>query len=300
VRRRRSTSPTTSVAGWRRAAASGASAAPGVSTRLRSLRSARAPASRSPNFPVKSPPRTVARVPRGEHRSRCARPSQRGVQGVPARGVRPAQTLQGNRRPRGEGSDPLMLCAPPPTPRRKFSGFAAHMARSNKIHAPRRAAALGDVRGRGPRRRPHVSIIRDVYESYGFEPLETPAIEYTGCAGRPARPDRPNEVFSFQTRTSSGLPATTGPPCLPATSPRTSIDRLPFRATVGPVWRNEKLAPAASASSPSSTPTRWERTTSRGCRDLHARGGYAGGARHQARRLCDKVNNRKVLDGVLA
>ena len=42
--------------------------------------------------------------------------------------------------------------------------------------------------------------IRAVYERYGFEPLETPAFEYTDALGKflPDQ-DRPNEgVFSFQ------------------------------------------------------------------------------------------------------
>jgi histidyl-tRNA synthetase len=42
--------------------------------------------------------------------------------------------------------------------------------------------------------------IRAVYERYGFEPVETPAIEYTDALGKflPDQ-DRPNEgVFSFQ------------------------------------------------------------------------------------------------------
>ncbi|HWE21840.1 MAG TPA: histidine--tRNA ligase, partial [Hyphomicrobiaceae bacterium] len=42
--------------------------------------------------------------------------------------------------------------------------------------------------------------IRDVFERYGFEPLDTPAIEYTDALGKflPDQ-DRPNEgVFSFQ------------------------------------------------------------------------------------------------------
>ena len=42
--------------------------------------------------------------------------------------------------------------------------------------------------------------IREVYELYGFDPVETPAIEYTDALGKflPDQ-DRPNEgVFSFQ------------------------------------------------------------------------------------------------------
>ncbi|HEV3158801.1 MAG TPA: ATP phosphoribosyltransferase regulatory subunit, partial [Xanthobacteraceae bacterium] len=45
-----------------------------------------------------------------------------------------------------------------------------------------------------------IEKIRAVYELYGFEPVETPAIEYTDALGKflPDQ-DRPNEgVFSFQ------------------------------------------------------------------------------------------------------
>src|SRR5512136_2085913 len=45
-----------------------------------------------------------------------------------------------------------------------------------------------------------LNVIRSVYEVYGFEALETPAIEYTDALGKflPDQ-DRPNEgVFSFQ------------------------------------------------------------------------------------------------------
>ena len=45
-----------------------------------------------------------------------------------------------------------------------------------------------------------LEAIRSVYELYGFEALETPAIEYTDALGKflPDQ-DRPNEgVFSFQ------------------------------------------------------------------------------------------------------
>ncbi len=47
-----------------------------------------------------------------------------------------------------------------------------------------------------------IEKIRAVYERYGFEPLETPAFEYTDALGKflPDQ-DRPNEgVFSFQRR----------------------------------------------------------------------------------------------------
>ncbi|MFZ1066303.1 MAG: ATP phosphoribosyltransferase regulatory subunit, partial [Pseudolabrys sp.] len=45
-----------------------------------------------------------------------------------------------------------------------------------------------------------VEAIRVVFERYGFDPVETPAIEYSDALGKfLADQDRPNEgVFSFQ------------------------------------------------------------------------------------------------------
>src|SRR5438477_9180879 len=77
------------------------------------------------------------------------------------------------------------------------------MARSNKDTRPeaRLPRGLGDTSADEVRETGRMlSNIRDVYESYGFEPLETPAIEYTDALGKflPDQ-DRPNEgVFSFQ------------------------------------------------------------------------------------------------------
>ena len=63
------------------------------------------------------------------------------------------------------------------------------------------AARLAD---RGPveiaATRRMIATIQRVYELYGFEPVETPAMEYTDALGKflPDQ-DRPNEgVFSFQ------------------------------------------------------------------------------------------------------
>src|SRR5580704_5577218 len=71
--------------------------------------------------------------------------------------------------------------------------------KSNKLKA-RLPRGLAD---RGPAEiaatREMIEKIRAVYELYGFEPVETPAIEYTDALGKflPDR-DRPNEgVFSF-------------------------------------------------------------------------------------------------------
>ena len=74
------------------------------------------------------------------------------------------------------------------------------MAKPQKLKA-RLPRGLGD---RGPAEiaatRAMTDTIRDVCELYGFDPVETPAIEYTDALGKflPDQ-DRPNEgVFSFQ------------------------------------------------------------------------------------------------------
>ena len=82
-------------------------------------------------------------------------------------------------------------------------GFAhgARMAeKSNRLKArlPRGLADRGPAEIAATRRM--LETIRAVYERYGFEPVETPAIEYTDalCKFLPDQ-DRPNEgVFSFQ------------------------------------------------------------------------------------------------------
>ena len=72
--------------------------------------------------------------------------------------------------------------------------------KTNKLKA-RLPRGLGD---RGPAEiaatRRMTDAIRDVYERYGFDPVETPAIEYTDALGKFLPDlDRPNEgVFSFQ------------------------------------------------------------------------------------------------------
>jgi histidyl-tRNA synthetase len=72
--------------------------------------------------------------------------------------------------------------------------------KANKLKArlPRGLADRGPAEIAATRRM--VEKIREVYERYGFEPVETPAMEYTDALGKflPDQ-DRPNEgVFSFQ------------------------------------------------------------------------------------------------------
>jgi histidyl-tRNA synthetase len=93
-----------------------------------------------------------------------------------------------------------------------------------------------------------IATIREVYESYGFEPLDTPAFEYTDCLGKflPDQ-DRPNEgVFSFQDEDEQWLSLRYDLTAPLARYVAQHFDRLPKpfrRYQTGPVWRNEKPGP---------------------------------------------------------
>jgi histidyl-tRNA synthetase len=90
--------------------------------------------------------------------------------------------------------------------------------------------------------------IRTVYERYGFEPLETPAFEYTDALGKfLPDSDRPNEgVFSFQDEDEQWLSLRYD---LTAPLARYVAENFqdmpkPFRRyATGSVWRNEKPGP---------------------------------------------------------
>ena len=92
-----------------------------------------------------------------------------------------------------------------------------------------------------------VEKIREVYERYGFEPVETPAMEYTDALGKflPDQ-DRPNEgVFSFQDDDEQWISLRydlTAP--WRAMSRRISRHAKPYRSyREGYVYRNEKPGP---------------------------------------------------------
>jgi histidyl-tRNA synthetase len=93
-----------------------------------------------------------------------------------------------------------------------------------------------------------LDVIREVYERYGFEPLETPAIEYTDALGKflPDQ-DRPNEgVFSFQDEDDQWLSLRYDLTAPLARYVAENFERLPKpfrRYAEGPVWRNEKPGP---------------------------------------------------------
>ena len=93
-----------------------------------------------------------------------------------------------------------------------------------------------------------VATIRAVYERYGFEPVETPLIEYTDALGKflPDQ-DRPNEgVFSFQDDDEQWLSLRYDLTAPLARYVAENYERLPkpyrsYRA--GWVFRNEKPGP---------------------------------------------------------
>jgi histidyl-tRNA synthetase len=90
--------------------------------------------------------------------------------------------------------------------------------------------------------------IREVYHRYGFEPLDTPALEYTEALGKflPDQ-DRPNEgVFSFQDEDEKWLSLRYDLTAPLARYVAANYDKLPKpfrRYAMGPVWRNEKPGP---------------------------------------------------------
>ena len=93
-----------------------------------------------------------------------------------------------------------------------------------------------------------LDTIRKVFESYGFEALETPALEYADALGKflPDQ-DRPNEgVFSFQDDDEQWLSLRYDLTAPLARYVAENFQNLPKpfrRFQVGQVWRNEKPGP---------------------------------------------------------
>src|SRR6202789_3445726 len=122
---------------------------------------------------------------------------------------------------------------------------------TDKISRPR----AGLPRGSGDRaaaeiaaERACLDTIRKVYESYGFEPLETPAFEYTDALGKFLPDvDRPNEgVFSLQDDDGQWLSLRYDltAPLARYVAANFQHPTKPFRRfQLGPVWRNEKPGP---------------------------------------------------------
>ena len=90
--------------------------------------------------------------------------------------------------------------------------------------------------------------ISAVYEAYGFDPLETPAFEYTDALGKfLPDADRPNQgVFSLQDDDDQWMSLRYDLTAPLARFAAEHYDGLPKpfrRYQVGPVWRNEKPGP---------------------------------------------------------
>ena len=150
-----------------------------------------------------------------------------------------------------------------------------------------------------------LNVIREVYESYGFEALETPAIEYTDALGKflPDQ-DRPNEgVFSFQDDDEQWLSLRYDLTAPLARYVAENFDKLPKpfrRYATGPVWRNEKPGPGRFRQF-----TQFDADTV-GTESVAADAEICMLAADTLERLgvkrgdyVLKVNNRKLLDGVL-
>ena len=150
-----------------------------------------------------------------------------------------------------------------------------------------------------------LGTIRGVFESYGFEPLDTPAIEYSDALGKflPDQ-DRPNEgVFSFQDDDDQWLSLRYDLTAPLARYVAENYQKLPKpfrRYQVGPVWRNEKPGPGrfrqftqfdADTVGASSVAADAE-LCMLAADTLEALGVPRG-------QYLIKVNNRKVLDGLL-
>src|SRR5215472_13004799 len=93
-----------------------------------------------------------------------------------------------------------------------------------------------------------LETIARVYESYGFEPLETPAFEFTDALGKFLPDlDRPNEgVFSLQDDDGQWLSLRYDLTAPLARYVAENFQTLPKpfrRYQVGQVWRNEKPGP---------------------------------------------------------
>ena len=150
-----------------------------------------------------------------------------------------------------------------------------------------------------------ISAIREVYELYGFEPLETPAIELTECLGKfLPDTDRPEGgVFSFQDDDEAWLSLRYDLTAPLARFVAENYDPLPKpfrRYQVGPVWRNEKPGPGRfrqfyqfDVDSVGTASVAADAELAMVLSDALERLGI----RRDAYKI--RINNRKILDGVL-
>src|SRR5206468_482306 len=182
------------------------------------------------------------------------------------------------------------------------------MAEKPKKPQKLRARLPRGLEDRGPAAitatRQMVEKIREVYERYGFEPVETPAMEFTDALGKflPDQ-DRPNEgVFSFQDDDEQWISLRYDLTAPLARYVAENFDALPkpyrsYRA--GYVYRNEKPGPGRfrqfmqfDADTVGSASPAADAEICMMAADTMEALGIARGS------YVVKVNNRKVLDGV--
>jgi len=177
--------------------------------------------------------------------------------------------------------------------------------KTNKLKArlPRGLADRGPAEIAATRRM--LEAIRQVYERYGFEPVETPEIEYTDALGKflPDQ-DRPNEgVFSFQDDDEQWLSLRYDLTAPLARYVAENFDALPkpYRSyRYGWVFRNEKPGPGRyrqfmqfdADTVGSASPAADAEMCMMAADTMEALGIQRG-------QYVVKVNNRKVLDGVM-
>jgi histidyl-tRNA synthetase len=183
------------------------------------------------------------------------------------------------------------------------------MAEKPKKPQKLRARLPRGLADRGPAEiaatRAMVEKIREVYERYGFEPVETPAMEFTDALGKvlPDQ-DRPNEgVFSFQDDDEQWISLRYDLTAPLARYVAENFDSLPkpyrsYRA--GYVYRNEKPGPGRfrqfmqfdADTVGSASPAADAEMCMMAADTMEALGIPRGS-------YVVKVNNRKVLDGVM-
>jgi histidyl-tRNA synthetase len=176
--------------------------------------------------------------------------------------------------------------------------------KQNKLKArlPRGLADRGPAEIAATRRM--LETIRKVYERYGFDPVETPAMEYTDALGKFLPDlDRPNEgVFSFQDDDEQWMSLRYDLTAALARYVAENFDALPkpyrsYRA--GYVYRNEKPGPGRfrqfmqfDADTVGSSSMAADAEVCMMIADTMEELGLGGN-------YVVKVNNRKVLDGVM-
>src|SRR6185503_9007611 len=221
---------------------------------------------------------------------------------------RPPRHRVTQRRFRHAGS-PISSALPPSggcvTGTRPSGAAPVSTDKPNKLKArlPRGLADRGPAEIAATRRM--LETIRRVFERYGFEPVETPQIEYTDALGKflPDQ-DRPNEgVFSFQDDDEQWLSLRydlTAPLARYVAENQQALP-TPYRGyRQGWVFRNEKPGPGRyrqfmqfDADTVGSASPAADAEICMMIADTMERLGIARGA------YVMKVNNRKILDGVL-